>query len=250
MQFKNVNKKHTDQYSIVQGRSMCTSCQHELAWYDLLPIVSWVSLKGECRYCKAKIGVQYPVVEFATSLSFVLSYIYWPNALQGLNIVIFVLYLIFITCLMAMLVYDIKFMILPNKMLIAAVFPVISLVILRIIFSSTKVDETLSTIFGVLAFGGLFYVLFQYSQGKWIGGGDVKLGFLLGAFLGSPRLSLFAIFVASLIGLVTIVLLSTHKKIGLSTKVPFGPMLILGAVLTFFLDSEIMVLYQAMIIEV
>src|SRR5690606_19684146 len=64
--------------SIVSGRSMCVHCHHELAWYDLIPVLSWLTLGGKCRYCHKPIAWQYPLVELATAALFALSYVYWP----------------------------------------------------------------------------------------------------------------------------------------------------------------------------
>ena len=73
------SKKADKKLSILNGRSMCVHCRHELTWYDLIPLFSWLLLRGKCRYCKKPISWQYPIVELATAAVFVLSYIFWPN---------------------------------------------------------------------------------------------------------------------------------------------------------------------------
>ncbi len=87
-QEKETNRKKPDKdylklLSISKGRSICPHCKHSLAVKDLLPVLSWLSLKGQCRYCHKPIAAQYPVVELATAVLFVASYIWWPVALSG-----------------------------------------------------------------------------------------------------------------------------------------------------------------------
>jgi len=102
--------------SIAKGRSMCPNCQHTLAWYDLVPVVSWLSVAGRCRYCHMPIAVQYPLVELATARLFVLSYHYWPLPIEGSQLAAFVIWLLLLIGLMALLVYDLRWMLLPNKL--------------------------------------------------------------------------------------------------------------------------------------
>ncbi|MEO8863067.1 MAG: prepilin peptidase, partial [Candidatus Saccharimonadales bacterium] len=103
-QSKGKNTQLTSQdLSIVKGRSICTHCYHKLAWYDLLPVLSWASLKGKCRYCHKPIGWQYPLVELLTASVFVLSYVFWPNGLDvsSLQLALFGFWLVFVTGFMA-----------------------------------------------------------------------------------------------------------------------------------------------------
>src|ERR1700677_3953472 len=89
---KKPNQDYLSQLSVAKGRSMCPHCKHQLANRDLIPLLSWLSLKGKCRYCAKAISPQYPLVELITALLFIASYIWWPVALSGAQIGIFVLW--------------------------------------------------------------------------------------------------------------------------------------------------------------
>ena len=103
--------------SVAHGRSMCPHCKHTLAARDLVPVFSWLMLRGKCRYCKKPISPQYPLVELATSGLFVASYIWWPSVFTGSQEAIFVLWLAILVGLVALAVYDIKWFLLPNKLI-------------------------------------------------------------------------------------------------------------------------------------
>jgi prepilin signal peptidase PulO-like enzyme (type II secretory pathway) len=181
-QDEQVGKKHSEkqeQYvrdlSVTKGRSMCPYCQHQLAAKDLIPVLSYVSLGGKCRYCHHKID-DTPFSEIVTALLFILSYIYWPLDFHGVGTIEFVFWLIFLTGFMALAMYDLKWFLLPNRI----VYPLLVLAVVQTLivtlfyrggWSFTE-DAFLAALIG----GGLFYLLFQISGGKWIGGGDVKLG--------------------------------------------------------------------------
>ena len=130
--------------------------------------------------------------------------------------------------LVALTVYDLRHMILPNKI----VFPLMGLaVVMRVLMwsqgDSSFTDELIDSVAGVLVGGGLFYVLFQVSGGRWIGGGDVKLGFLIGILLG-PMNALVALLVGFYSAAIIILPLMATKKVTRKSKIPFGPFLILG----------------------
>lgn len=220
--------------SVVSGRSMCPHCQHTLAWFDLLPVVSWVSVGGRCRYCRKAIGWQYPVVELLTASLFVVSYMAWPFGLLDVTgVALFVAWLISVVLLMSLAVYDLKWMLLPNKV----VFPLIGVSLVyasfHIIHSESSILSAVTLQVGSLAIAsGLFYVLFQISEGRWIGGGDVKLGIALGLLLGSPLYALMMLFIASVLGILFVVMSSLVKGRGMSrgAVIPFGPCLIAATI--------------------
>lgn len=221
---------------------MCTKCGHTLSALDLLPVISWVALHGRCRYCKKSISWQYPFVELITAVLFVVSYVSWPEALEGLEIAIFGLWLAAIIMFMALVIYDLRWMLLPNKIIfpmygLAAVF-----VLLRAITEQSYMPFVDSLI-GVAIGGGIFYVLFQLSGGSWIGGGDVKLGFLLGALLGGPILAFLMLFVASLLGSLVAVPLAVKGK-SRQLRIPFGPFLISAAIVVQLYGVPLVDIYK------
>ncbi len=230
--------------SIAKGRSMCPHCKHALAWYDLLPIISWLSLFGKCRYCRRSISWQYPAVELLTAGLFVVSYLYWYEPVKtGLEAANFGLWLVALIMFMTLIVYDLRWMLLPNKI----VFPLIGL---GAVFAAIRIITTdnLSLIpmavAGMAVAGGIFYVLFQISDGAWIGGGDVKLGFAIGLLLGSPFLAFLMLFIASLLGLLAALPAVVQKKSKLDTHIPFGPFLITSTIIVMLFGQRIIDWYS------
>lgn len=241
--------KNQKPLSILYGRSMCVHCGHELAAKDLIPVLSWVWLKGKCRYCKKPISWQYPIVELTTAVLFVLSYIYWPafqgRALETAGAVDFGVWLVSLVGLMALIVYDLRWMILPNKI----IFPLMALASLNVLAQcllSSNFQPLLSGLWGALIGGGLFYLLFQISGGRWIGGGDVKLGFLLGILVGGPPLALLMLFTASLLGSAYSLPLMAKGSLTAKAKIPFGPFLIMAAVISELFGQKLIDWYGHM----
>lgn len=217
---------------------MCVHCGHQLKAADLLPIVSWLGLRGKCRYCRKSIPWQYPLVELVTPLLFVVSYLFWPETLTGLETAAFVLWLAALVGFVALVVYDIRWMLLPNK-IVFPLYGIAALFVLARILHENSLEPLLSASIGVLIGGGLFYLLFQLSSGKWIGGGDVKLGFLLGALVGGPLQAMLMLFIASVLGSVFGGSLIASKKATRKTRIPFGPFLIVGAIVVMLFGQQI-----------
>ncbi len=231
--------------SIVTGRSMCPDCRHTLAWYDLLPLVSWVLLVGKCRYCKKPVHWQYPVVELTVAVLFVVSYIFWPTELQGLtDQVIFGAWLAALVGLVALTVYDIRWMLLPNTLVLAVAAPAAISAAARMLAADNPLSGAFIIMGSIIVAGGIFYALFQVSDGKWIGGGDVKLGFVLGLLLASPVLAFLMLFVASLLGLVFALPGVVLGRKDFSSKLPFGPFLIAATVLTLLFGTGLVDWYS------
>jgi prepilin signal peptidase PulO-like enzyme (type II secretory pathway) len=238
------SKKTGQELSILKGRSMCPHCRHALAVRDLVPLFSWLSLRGKCRYCHKPISRQYPLVEAATALLFVLSYFWWPVPVQGSQTVLFGLWLALLTGFMALIVYDLRWLLLPDRLL----YP---LTLVALVFAgvaaATAVHpgrEVLNTVLAVAVGGGVFYVLFQVSAGKWIGGGDVKLGWLLGLIAATPARSLLMIFSAALLGSLASLPLLLARKLQRNSTIPFGPFLIVGAIVVQLFGHTILLWYR------
>ncbi len=232
------SKKEATRYSITKGRSQCVYCGHQLSAADLVPVLSWLMLGGKCRYCKKPILWQYPLVELATAGLFILSYIFWPQPLGGAETVDFVVWLALITGLIALAVYDLRWMLLPNRI----IFPLIYLISLSALvqaYLDFSPGPVISAVSGALVGGGLFYGIFQLSRGRWIGGGDVKLGFLLGAAVGGVWPALLMLFVASVLGSIVSVPLLASGKVGRSSRIPFGPFLIAAAIIVKLFGDDI-----------
>jgi leader peptidase (prepilin peptidase)/N-methyltransferase len=243
-------KKPRPELSISNGRSMCPRCKHELKAIDLVPVLSWLSLRGRCRYCRKPISAQYPLVEIATAAAFVASYIWWPWEFSTIQTAIFVLWLVSLTGLMALLVYDVRWKLLPNRIM----YPLFVLAVIQAVLQAASADRPLRAFLGlvlaVLIGGGIFYVLFQVSNGKWIGGGDVKLGWLLGLLVGTPGQALLVIFVASMLGTLVSLPLLANKKLKRDSTIPFGPFLIAAAYLVVLFGGNFIDWYTRTFIHI
>lgn len=230
--------------SIWRGRSMCPNCHHELAAKDLIPVFSWLWLRGKCRYCHKAISVQYPIVELILLILFVVSYAVWPSLSEAQHVVSFIAWLVTSTGLLALCVYDLRWQLLPNKIIYFLTGVVGLELLIRCVFFDKSLTPLLWALGGVLVGGGVFYALFYISKGTWIGGGDVRLGALLGLMLGTPLRGLALIMLASLLGTLVSIPLILMKKTTLTSRMPFGPFLIIAAVLILLFASSFLTWYN------
>lgn len=227
---KKLTKKQLEQYSVTKGRSMCFHCKHLLGPLDLVPVFSWLFLRGKCRYCRKKID-DTPLTELLTPLGFVVSFLAWPYALDGaLGYALFVLWLCVLVGFMALVKYDARWFLLPDKIVFSLVPLAIGFFVIRLVQSGDAM-ATFGGVIGAAAFlPGLFWVLHRFSGGKWIGFGDVKLGVVLALLVGSVFGAVTVLFVASLAGLLFAMPALLKGGAGMSSKIPFGPFLILGSI--------------------
>lgn len=204
----------------INGRSFCPHCKNELAGWQLIPLLSFIILRARCFYCKKPISWQYPTVELATGLSFVLAFFYISNPyVLVIGIALSVL-LIFIA------LYDFReLQILDLSVLLA--------VILGSAIAYLKGQFIISVLSGV-ALSAFFYGIYKLSKGKWIGFGDVKLGFALGLINGPLVITtlVFASWLGTLVGLSLIIL----KQANLKTHLPFGTFLAVACVFVLIFE--------------
>lgn len=225
----------------VSDRSECEHCHHKLSVWDLIPLVSWLSLKGKCRYCKKPIGASAPLYELTMAALFVLSYYAWPYTMdtwQGS--LVFGLWLIYLVGLLALFVYDLRYMLLPNVLVypLIAVAVVESAVRLLVVQGLSPMDYLNSVVFGAAALGGLYWVLYTFSKGKWVGYGDVKLGLFMGIALGFQR-SVLALVLANIIAFIVVLPGLLVGKLKRTSRVPFGPFLIVAFTLAYLFGDKI-----------
>lgn len=224
-----------------EDRSRCLECNYKLHWYDLIPVVSWLALKGRCRSCKHPIGKFELLMELGMIAYFVLSYAFWPGGVNtGLEIAHFILWLIAGVIMAVLFAYDTKWFLLPDRYTLA--LAVVGLAIVGVSAAQTQeVGATILTAIGAVGvLGGLYAVLYAVSKGRWVGFGDVKLGAALGLVLVDWQLAGVALFLANLIGCLIVIPLLATKKVERTSHIPFGPMLIAGAVLTWFVGWHIL----------
>lgn len=227
---KKLTKKRKAELSISKGRSMCPDCGHALAAKDLVPVFSWLYLRGRCRYCYAPISPQYPIVELVTALLFVVSYLSWPiDLVHPWQIVQFATWLFALVGLVALAVFDIKWMLIPDKIVLPLTVAVLVSTTVQIILGRPL--QSIVEICGAVAItSGLFWILFQVSRGKWIGGGDVKLGLLTGLLIGTAAGGFLYLMVASLLGIIFALPSMISGKASVVSKIAFGPSLIAACV--------------------
>lgn len=237
--------RRRQELSVLKGRSMCPHCSHTLAAKDLVPVFSWLALAGKCRYCGKPIAWQYPVVELLTGLLFAVSYMVWPLDFSGAGLLQFVLWLVFITGFMALAVYDLRWMLLPNRIVV----PLTILAALQtcvVALWQADVAQLYQPLLGAGLIFGLFWVLYQLSGGKWIGGGDVKLAVALGLLAGTPLNALLVIFLASLFGTIGSIPVMLRGKQALGLHIPFGPYLLLATVAVVLWGAALFDWYQGL----
>lgn len=236
----------------VRERSECVHCHHTLGWYDLIPVVSWLLLRGKCRYCKRPISWQYPAVEIITATLFVISYMFWPLALDAwTGMALLILWLIMLVLLIALAVYDIKWYLLPEKLTIPlTVLAAVYAVIYTLLELNLNILEALVyVVLGVASVAGLYYVLHAVSKGRWVGFGDVVLGVSMGLILGW-ELGLLAVFIANLVGLMVALPVVVLGKMSTKSRIPFGPFLIIGLIISLLFGQGLIEAYIGFIFSV
>jgi leader peptidase (prepilin peptidase)/N-methyltransferase len=221
-------------------RSQCLSCGHLLAWYDLIPVASWLSTAGKCRYCRSAIGRFEIIMELGLAAFFVASYLVFRPGLDApLELVQFVAWLAAGTVMSILLAYDAKWFLLPERLniLLAAIALLYAASTFAIIGFSI---EGLASLTGSLAImSGLYLVIFVISKGEWIGFGDVVLGVGLGLLLMRWDQAYLALFLANVIALIVIAPGFIRGSLTRKSHIPFGPFLILASIITVLWGERI-----------
>ena len=228
--------------SFIGGRSYCPHCRHELASLDLVPIISYALLGGRCRYCRKGISPVYPLVEAATGLYFLAAAgtvlpaaASRPEALAWL-----LLYWYVGAVLVIVFVYDLRYMLIPHRVVLsAAALAFIANLALGVGFWSL--------VFGCALVAGFFYLQLVLSKGKWIGGGDVYLGLLMGAALGWPS-AVTALFLAYVSGAVFGSVLMLAKNKSWRSQLPFGTFLTVATAVALLWGDRILAWYLGLIV--
>lgn len=223
--------------SIVKPSSYCPSCGKSILWYDNIPLISYIILKGKCRFCKTPISPRYFIVEFITGLLFFLIYKKF-----GISPPFFI-FLIFALSLIIIGFIDIDTYLIPDVI-------VLPLIPLGLIFSTIfpqihnmeRFKSFLYSFTGILVGGGILLLLGIVGKIMFkkeaMGGGDVKLLAMIGSFLGWKNV-LLSLFFASLVGTLISLILILFKKRSIEDYVPFGPYLGIGAIISMFLKGNL-----------
>jgi leader peptidase (prepilin peptidase) / N-methyltransferase len=216
--------------SIVQPPSSCPHCGYVLRWADNIPVVSYVMLGGRCRNCKASISIRYPVVEAITMVVFVLHYLVF-----GLDILL-VPRLFFACALIVLFAIDLEHHLLPNVITLPGI-------VVGLAFSAMLPPGLVDAFIGVLAGGGVLWLIgevyYRYSGQEGMGGGDVKMLAMIGAFLGW-KLMILTLVLSSVLGSVVGLLVILLKRGGMKHALPYGTFLSLGALVASLVGSRIL----------
>jgi len=214
--------------SVIWGRSFCPKCKKKIFWFDNVPLVSYLVLKGHCRSCHSPISLRYPLVELLTGGIFLLSY---------LSHIGFLSYLLF-AGLIAIFFIDLKHQIIPDEIL----FPLIFLFLIFFLITNHQSLITNYLPSALLSFLFLFFIRLV-TKSKGMGFGDVKLAFLMGLSLGFPKV-IVAFYIAFLTGAIAGVILILVKKAKFKQKIAFGPFLSLGTIIACLWGENILKLVQ------
>jgi leader peptidase (prepilin peptidase)/N-methyltransferase len=268
-------------FALVSGRSRCLYCQRNLCWFELIPIISFIFLKRKCRYCKKDISWQYPIVEVITgmvfagiswkilSFDFLTYYIYSSPLVYFLISVIILIWLCFFGFLITLCVIDIKYYILPDRIVFGGIiFAVLSDIYFIVLdkFSNlqfikgginflgpivepfnSQLDLYLNYLLGALLFSGFLYLIYFLTRGKAMGFGDVKLGIFIGLMLGFAN-GLMALGLSFVIGSIVAIISLILKKKKFGQYLPFAPFIFLGILATVFLGKILINFYLSLII--
>jgi prepilin signal peptidase PulO-like enzyme (type II secretory pathway) len=225
----------------VGGRSRCLACRHQLRWYELLPVASFLIQGGRCRACRSVISWQYPLVEFLTAAAFVLV---WRLDLPlGLTAIYFAI----VACLVVIWAYDLRHQIIPDGFVYAFILLALAATIWRALgptgFDWLLLGRHLAAGLGLATF---FWLLWLISRGQWLGFADGKLalgvGFLAGP-LGGLSAIVFAFWIGAVVGLLLLAWSRAwhrrHKSYTMKSELPFAPFIIAGLALVSFFNLNV-----------
>lgn len=245
--------RHNTGMSISTDRSQCFHCGVKLTWQDLVPFFSFFLLVGKCRYCNSKISWRYPLVELVSGLMFLFValrqyalyqnlYAFMPNGIIY-SLLFFVYYTFIFSLLLAILLYDIKHKIIPDNWVYLFITLSVGKLILFLYINGFFTNYNINglnfwNLLAPIVLSLPFYVLWKVSDGLWIGFGDIKFIFGIGALLGLP-LGLSAVTIAFWVGALVGIFMMIGGNAKMRTEVPFGPFLVLGTVLSFLLQIDI-----------
>ncbi|MFH1867264.1 MAG: prepilin peptidase [Patescibacteria group bacterium] len=232
----------------IRGRSRCPKCSRQLLWYENIPLLSFIFLRGKCRSCHSAISWQYPLVELASGILWLMSYLVIASHAGGRGEAILysgqgiasslsllamtqaewlgvITFGVFSSFLLILFVFDFRWYILPDAITIPAI---IVALVLNLILGKDWPWLLGATALGALWFGLQYFV----SRGKWVGSGDIRLGALMGAMLASWHGLLLTLMLSYIVGSLVAVVLLLLKKKGWKSELPFGAFLTAATTVT------------------
>jgi prepilin signal peptidase PulO-like enzyme (type II secretory pathway) len=231
-----IHRVHNHERGIWLGRSKCPKCSHKLGAMDLIPLFSFLICGTKCRYCKKPISFFYPLLELVMGSAFVLT-AFLTGMLQ-VTLLIFYLFITFIFVVLAF--YDFLYKEVPDEIVLP------SFVISFVFGGLAKIYSYESLLIGVAVPAVFFGVLFLGSKGRWLGGGDIRIGALMGALLGWPNI-LTGLFLGYIFGAIYSLAGLASKKLTRKSQIPFAPFLLAGAYIAIFWGQRILDWYLGML---
>jgi prepilin signal peptidase PulO-like enzyme (type II secretory pathway) len=224
--------------SAVLARSVCISCGRMLHWHELIPLFSFLILKGKCATCTQSIPWYYPVVEVSTAVLFVANF--WFVQIYHFSYYRMVYNFILITILIFIFIYDAayKLVVVPVVML-----GIIFGILWAIFFSP---EPWVHTVLGAVCGGGFFLIQWLVSKGRWIGVGDIYIGIMIGVWSGWP-LVVVSLLIAYIIGAISILPFLVYKQKTLQSEVPLAVFLSVGALAVLFFGHQILTWYLGLV---
>ena len=224
--------------NFVRDRSKCENCKHVLAPLDLIPVVSWLMLKGKCRYCKKPLSGMMPLAELFAGAVFAATFAYWPDGFHGpLNLLRFTVWCTALVLLLVLFFYDLQWLLLPNKLM----YPLWAVAAADFVLRFVQAPSWHTLTFGIMSVAvsaGVFYMFFVVSHEQWIGFGDVRLGLAIGLLLGHPLLAGLTLFFSSIVGVLAVIPSVIKHKTTLKSKIPYGPLLIFALIVVRLFGSR------------
>ena len=221
--------------SVVKGRSFCTSCKEQIKWYDNIPFLSFIFLKGKCRKCGNKISSQYFLVEFVSAISFIIVYHLYGISITTLLLIILSIFFIIIFFI------DLKHFIIPNEL----TFPLMLIGFVKSF--EPNLNQTIfpnyinSLIGGVFGYLIIWLIIFFYKKVRnkeGMGLGDAKLMAVVGFWFGWASIP-FTIFISSFVALIFSIPSLIKKNKNMATQIPFGPYIIIGCIIYVSFANQI-----------
>ncbi len=237
-----LHRFHDQKKGIIIGRSACPHCQHPLKNRDLMPLISYLLLRGKCRYCEKKIGLEYFILELAMGIISVLLLWKFPFLIEKSqvvswpNLAYYFLYFFESWLFLGIFFYDLKYLEIPDLFLVPLI--VMTLLSSIIMGKLSLLSLLIAAIIAVGFFGGQILV----SKGRWLGEGDLYLAIAMAFLFGWEKL-LLAIVLTYFIGAAISVGLLVFKKVNSKSKIPFAPFMVGASFITLFFGNEILQWY-------
>lgn len=216
------------------SRSYCESCKKHLAWYELIPIVSFLLQRGRCGNCKVALSWWYPIAEMGTALNFALIPILFPRQ----DLLFYIFLIVILSVFIVIFIADWKYGIIPFPMVVIGIVTSLGY------YSLSQPDKLVHYLITGFVAALVFFLIFALTKGKGMGFGDVVFAFLMGLLLGFPSI-VIGIYMAFLTGaIVSLILILLKRKKYRGDTIAFGPFLIFATVMVFIFEDNFLFLFQ------